>query len=189
MPAMAFHTAKTNTSDAWNIQNYINLNNIKKLNMPFTPFHLGPALLFASLLGYLDFLTFVIANVIVDIEPLLVLVFGLDVRWGYSLHGFFHTFLGGALIALALTKVMVKFYSYLGKETNIRKIYITALSGVWLHIVLDSVLYTDIKPLFPMKWNPLYGVFTTFEVYGFCVGAFLVGAPLYLIRRLYFCRR
>jgi len=30
--------------------------------MPFTPFHFGPALLFATLFGYLDFLTFMIAN-------------------------------------------------------------------------------------------------------------------------------
>jgi hypothetical protein len=71
--------------------------------MPFTPFHLGPALLLGLLLlRFIDFPTFLIANVIVDVEPLLVLVFGLD----YPLHGFFHSFLGGAIVALVLTLVI-----------------------------------------------------------------------------------
>ncbi|NJE41640.1 hypothetical protein [Thermococcus sp. GR6] len=146
--------------------------------MPFTPFHLGPALLFAAFFGYLDFLTFMIANVIVDFEPFLVMTYDLDLRCGYPLHGFFHTFLGGALVALILAEGMAVFYSQFGKEVNTRKLRITALSGIWLHIVLDSFLYTDIKPLFPLSWNPLYGLFSGIEVYGFCVVAFLVGVPL-----------
>ena len=152
--------------------------------MPFTPFHFGPALLFAALFGYLDFLTFMIANVIVDFEPFLVLSLGLDLRYDYPLHGFFHTFIGGSLIGLALAEVMTRFYNHLGKEVNIKKLRITALSGVWLHIVLDSFLYMDIKPFFPLSWNPFYGAFSTLEVYGFCVGAFLLGVPLYLLRKI-----
>ncbi|AHF80658.1 metal-dependent hydrolase [Thermococcus paralvinellae] len=152
--------------------------------MPFTPFHFGSALLFATLFGYLDFLTFMIANVIIDFEPFLVLSFDLDLRYGYPLHGFFHTFIGGSLVALALAEVMAKFYKHLGKEINIKKLRITALSGVWLHIVLDSFIYTDIKPFFPLSWNPFYGVFSASEVYGFCIGAFLLGVPLYLLRKI-----
>lgn len=152
--------------------------------MPFTPFHFGPALLFATLFGYLDFLTFMIANVIVDFEPLLVLILGLDLHYGYPLHGFFHIFIGGSLVALALTEVMAKFYKHLGRGTDIKKLRITALSGVWLHIVLDSFLYMDIKPFFPLSWNPFYGLLSAFEVYGFCIGAFLLGVPLYLLRKV-----
>ena len=152
--------------------------------MPFTPFHFGPALLFATLFGYLDFLTFMIANVIVDFEPLLVLILGLDLQYGYPLHGFFHTFIGGSLVALALAEIMAKFYKHLGREISIKKLRITALSGVWLHIVLDSFLYTDIKPFYPLSWNPFYGAFSAFEVYGFCIGAFLLGVPLYLLRKI-----
>ncbi|WP_324736336.1 hypothetical protein VFC49_04385 [Thermococcus sp. SY098] len=152
--------------------------------MPFTPFHFGPALLFAALFGYLDFWTFMIANVIVDFEPLLVLILGLDLRYGYPLHGFFHTFIGGSLVALALAEVMTKVYKHLRRKTDIRKLRITALSGVWLHIVLDSFLYTDIKPLFPLSWNPFYGVFSAFDVYSFCALAFLLGMPLYSLMNL-----
>ncbi|NOQ38614.1 hypothetical protein GQ472_07065, partial [archaeon] len=64
--------------------------------MPFTPFHLGPALFLGLVFfRYLNLPAFLIANVIVDVEPFVVLLFGLD----YPLHGFFHSFLGGSLIA------------------------------------------------------------------------------------------
>jgi len=73
--------------------------------MPFTPFHLGPALFFGLLLfSAVHLPTFMVANVIVDIEPLLVLVFKLD----YPLHGFFHSLLGGSIIAVVLSCAMVK---------------------------------------------------------------------------------
>jgi hypothetical protein len=73
--------------------------------MPFTPYHFGPGLFLGLVfLGFIDFPTFLVASVIVDIEPLLVMLFRLD----YSLHGFFHFLLGGTLVAVALTLVMTK---------------------------------------------------------------------------------
>ena len=73
--------------------------------MPYTPFHFGPGLLFGLLLlSYIDFPTFMLANVIVDIEPILVLYF--DFR--YPLHGFFHSFLGGTVVAFLLSVVMIR---------------------------------------------------------------------------------
>ncbi|MFW9990322.1 MAG: hypothetical protein ACFFC3_16900, partial [Candidatus Odinarchaeota archaeon] len=63
--------------------------------MPFTPYHLGPGLFIGLLfLSFIDFPTFLIASVIVDIEPFFVLYFNLD----YPYHGFFHSFLGGTII-------------------------------------------------------------------------------------------
>jgi len=128
--------------------------------MPFTPFHFGPALLFVALFGYLDFLTFIIANVIVDFEPFLVLSFDLDLRYDYPIHSFFHIFIGGSLVALALAGVMAKFYKHLGKEISVKKLRITALSGVWLHILPDSFLYMDMKLFFSLSWNPFHGIFS-----------------------------
>jgi len=61
--------------------------------MPFTLFHLGPGLL---LLTYVDFPTFLVASVIVDIEPFLVLTLDLN----YPLHGFLHPFLGGEVLSV-----------------------------------------------------------------------------------------
>ncbi|MCX8170580.1 MAG: hypothetical protein N3E47_01215 [Candidatus Bathyarchaeota archaeon] len=57
--------------------------------MPFTLFHLGPALgLGLPLRRRLHVPTLVLANVIVDLEPFFVLFLGLD----YPLHGYFHIF-------------------------------------------------------------------------------------------------
>jgi len=71
--------------------------------MPFTPYHLGPALLFGLLfLSVINFPAFLVANVIVDIEPFLVLTLNLN----YPLHGFFHSFLGGTLVAVLLALMM-----------------------------------------------------------------------------------
>ena len=67
--------------------------------MSFTPFHLGPALgLGLPLRRYLHVPTFLAASVVVDVEPLLVLVLGLD----YPLHGYLHTFLFASLTGLLL---------------------------------------------------------------------------------------
>jgi hypothetical protein len=74
--------------------------------MPLTPYHFGPAFFVGLLLlSYIDFATFVIASVIVDVEPILVL----SLRLNLPLHGFLHTFKGGTLVALALAAFMVKF--------------------------------------------------------------------------------
>jgi hypothetical protein len=74
--------------------------------MPLTPFHLGPGLFIPLLLlNIMDLPTFLIASVIMDIEPILVLSLALQ----YPLHGFLHTFLGGSIVALVLIVVMFRF--------------------------------------------------------------------------------
>ena len=63
--------------------------------MPFTPFHFGPSASVAfPLKKYIDIPVFVLANVVIDLEPLTVMVFNLS----YPVHGFFHTLLGGIFI-------------------------------------------------------------------------------------------
>lgn len=69
------------------------LNSLKAENqvMPFTPFHFGPGILLGLLLlRYLDFPTFVAANVMIDWRAALVF---LDLMDG-PLHGWVHTYLG-----------------------------------------------------------------------------------------------
>ena len=127
--------------------------------MPFTPFHLGPGLLFGLLLSYVDFPTFLVASVIVDIEPFLVLTSNLN----YPLHGFLHSFMGGTLLALILAPAMSKIRSILSplmsffkleKKLSFRSVLSAALLGVYLHILLDSPLYSDIRPFYPFDFNP-----------------------------------
>ena len=74
-----------------------------ELSIPFTPFHFGPALgLGLPLRKYMHVPTFIVANVIVDIEPFLVLFLGLR----YPLHGYLHTFGLAFFVGLALGYAM-----------------------------------------------------------------------------------
>ncbi len=158
--------------------------------MPLTPFHLGPALFFGLMFfRYLNLPAFLIANVIVDIEPFLVILFRLD----YPLHGFFHSFLGGSLIAFMLYLAMVRMYPRVigvmdyfrvGQEMSRRKILLSCLFGVYLHIILDSVLYTDIMPFFPFDVNPFFGIFglASGDIYLLCIMMFMGGGILLAYR-------
>ncbi|MFA4663252.1 hypothetical protein QDY65_08540 [Pyrococcus kukulkanii] len=141
--------------------------------MPFTPFHLGPALLLSYLIPYLDVWTFLIANVIVDFEPFLVLSFNLDLKYGYPVHGFFHTYVGGGIVALILAHAMAFIYKITGRNYDMERLRITALSGVFLHITLDSIMHPDVKPFFPFGFSPLYGATYEFNIYMFCAFSFL----------------
>jgi len=159
--------------------------------MPFTPFHLGPGLLFGLLfLSYIDFPTFLLANIIVDVEPFLVLYFNLQ----YPLHGFLHSFLGGTLIAFLLAIVMNKLrnsfsplmsFFRLEQKTSFKSILLASLFGIYLHILLDSRLYQDIKPFYPFDFNPFlsHRMFTVFfEIYGLCILSFIGGGVIYIIK-------
>jgi hypothetical protein len=163
--------------------------------MPFTPLHLGPALFFGMvLLRYIDLPTFLVANVIVDIEPFVILILGLHRmdRLGLPLHGLLHTFLGGTFVALLLAFVMMRLRNFttalmrlvgIEQEHSAQSIYAAALSGVYLHILLDSRLYTDIRPFYPFHFNPfLDGMGAAFGIWWFCVISGLIGVAIFVFR-------
>jgi len=156
--------------------------------MPLTPFHLGPAIFFGLILSsYVNFPTFLIANFIPDIEGVLVLFLNLD----YPLHGYMHSLAGGTISALILSLIMIKLNEpvqgtmrlfRLQQEKNNRQIFLGALLGVYLHILIDSPLYSDIRPFYPVNTNPLNGLLTSIEMMGICVILFFMGAVLYVYR-------
>ena len=162
--------------------------------IPLTPYHLGPGLFFGLLfLIFIDFPTFLIASVIVDMEPLFILIFNLN----YPLHGFFHSFLGGTIIALILALIMTRirefftpFMSFfkIEQEFSFKKILLASLLGVYIHIMLDSSIYTDIKPFFPFDFNPFYRstILPGLSAELICVWCFLAGGIVYIIRLIIF---
>ncbi|MFH1440825.1 MAG: metal-dependent hydrolase, partial [Candidatus Omnitrophota bacterium] len=130
---------------------------------------------------------FFIANIIIDIEPFSVLFFKLN----YPLHGFFHSFLGGTILSLIISGVIYyyrkeinKFMSifYLSQNISFRSIFLGAITGAYLHIFLDAFLYTDIKPFYPFRVNPLYGMVSLSNIYLFCVITGIVFVICYLVR-------
>ena len=79
--------------------------------MPFTPYHFG-AHACASLpfRHQLDVPVFIAANVVIDLEPLLVLGLHLD----YPVHGYAHTLLFGGAIGLGFGALAYPFRAQLG---------------------------------------------------------------------------
>jgi hypothetical protein len=158
--------------------------------MPFTPFHLGPALVISIILiYYLDLPTLLISSVILDIEPFIVLLLDLN----YPLHGFFHSFLGGTIVILPLSFIMLKIRPMLNSITDFFKlkqntyfmnILAASILGVYSHILLDAPLYTDIQPFFPLKINPFLDTTALLEItiYLFCAYCFIAAIILYFIQ-------
>jgi membrane-bound metal-dependent hydrolase YbcI (DUF457 family) len=156
--------------------------------MPFTPFHLGPAVgLGLPLRKYIHTPTFILANVIVDVEPFLVLFLGLR----YPLHGYLHTFLLAFLLGLALGYTMLLLEKPLHPlyeafllepaiNLNPKSFILAGVSGTMLHVLLDSPLYSDIQPFYPLTTNPLYNAALTLEIYIICVWTGIIGIVYYV---------
>lgn len=156
--------------------------------MPFTPFHLGPGLgLGLPLKRHLHAPTFLLANVIVDIEPFLVFFFGLR----YPLHGYLHTFLLAIPAGLSLGYIMFLlerflhplYRAFLLEEDHglsLRSFFAAGALGTGLHILFDAPLYSDITPFYPITWNPLYNPFLDLEIYSLCVWMGTFGIIYYL---------
>jgi membrane-bound metal-dependent hydrolase YbcI (DUF457 family) len=160
--------------------------------MPFTPFHLGPALLFGlAFSSIFDLLTLLIASVIPDIEPICILLFNLP----GPLHGFFHSYVGASTLAVLvavvvyllrhiLTKIMLKFK--VSQKSSFQKIVFTSFTGAYFHVFLDSLLYREMTPLYPLQGNPFVGVASThvayMAVYGFCSISFIFGIIIYFYK-------
>jgi len=160
--------------------------------MPFTPLHLGPAAVFGYLIRRkIHWPTFIVANVLVDVEPLLVLIGVLMVE-GYPLHGYLHTFLASLVTGSALGYVMFRLDRFLRSfferlhlvegDVGLRGYILGGVLGWSLHVLLDSPLYTDIRPLYPLQLNPLLLPLNLVEPYLSSVyGLLLVGSLLYVV--------
>ena len=152
--------------------------------MPFTPFHMGPGILIKALLqGSFSLMVFGWAQIIMDIQPLVVLLTGEG-----HLHGFTHTFIGATLIgaASALTgKYAAEFGLRLIHQGRHLPIgwpvaIVSAFIGSYSHVLLDGVMHADLEPFAPFTTeNPWLGFVSVGALHRFCVYSGLVGAGLY----------
>ena len=159
--------------------------------MPFTPFHFGPsALVSLPLRKYIDVPVFVLANVAIDFEPLVVMVFDLN----YRAHEHFHNFLFGALVGI-LWGVIAYFGRGILKRImrmiklpytpSFRKMLISAVLGVWFHVATDSIAHSDVKLFYPLDFDPMIGIMSRSMLYLVCLLSFIPAIMMvYVIRVL-----
>lgn len=155
--------------------------------MPFTPYHLGPALAIGlPLRKHLHTPTFIIANIIVDIEPFIIIIFNLK----YPLHGYLHTIVGGIILGVIIgyiMKLIEKIFHPLWRKllltpkeyTSLRSYIIPGILGILLHISMDIPLYHEMKPFYPIIINPFYNPQLTKAIYELCIFMGIVGLLYY----------
>ncbi len=155
--------------------------------MPFTPYHFGPngfiGLVFRK---WLDLPVLVLANVIVDVEVLINWLF----RLGYPIHRYCHTFLIGAGVGLFwgvaayplrhLFKRLMQVFR-IPYETSLRKMVISGILGVWLHVLLDGIYHWDIRPFWPNHANPIYKLINQKRLEAMCLAFFVAAFIVYVI--------
>ena len=159
--------------------------------MPFTPYHFGPS----GFLGlvfrrWIDLPVFVLANVIVDVEVLLVGLFGL----GWPIHRYCHTLLIGAVVGALwgiaayplrnLFKGIMRVF-YIPYKTSLRKMIISGVLGVWLHVLIDGAYHFDVKMFWPSKkmwlWQMIHGHVTQEKIENICLLFFIAAFVLYIL--------
>ena len=115
--------------------------------MPVTPLHLAAGL---PLRRWISMKTFILVNIMIDIEPGLIMFFGMN-QLGENLHQGVHTFGGVTLMAILATVVAM---SYKG---SLKPRALGAALGAYSHLFLDALVHHDVNPFGPfMKGNPLF---------------------------------
>lgn len=155
--------------------------------MPFTPIHMGPGILIKSLLqGSFSLMVFGWTQIIMDIQPLIVLMSGEG-----HIHGFTHTYFGAILIAIfaALTgKYLSEFglnvlrISKSGNPISIVwwVVFLSACIGSFSHVLLDSIMHADIEPFFPLTLdNQFLGLISVAMLHKACMYSGLIGTGIY----------
>ncbi|MHA1740961.1 MAG: DUF4184 family protein [Candidatus Thorarchaeota archaeon] len=156
--------------------------------MPFTPFHLGPGLLIAMVfVPEICVVALLIGSVAPDIEPLAIVLMGLDT----PLHGFLHTYLGASLLGVAVAGIIWPLRSAIAPLEKVfassgsysfRAVLLSALAGTYSHVFLDSFLYPEMFPFFPVAGNPFLGMLPTPLAYEICVVLGVIGLVVWFGR-------
>ena len=154
--------------------------------MPFTPIHMGPGLLIKAFLqGSFSLMVFGWAQIVMDIQPLVVMITGEG-----HLHGFSHTYVGASLLAIA-SAVTGKYLSEFGLTLIGRKEFLpiswavtfaSAAIGTFSHVLLDSVMHRDVEPLWPLtSANPSLAIISVQALHWVCIGSGVVGVIMYFV--------
>ncbi|CAN4276811.1 Protein of unknown function DUF4184 [Methylophilaceae bacterium] len=163
--------------------------------MPITPFHLiAIAPLKAIAPRKFSLSVFALTNIVIDLEPITLFLITLNPQ-----HLFFHTIIGATLIAILaatfgkrLCELAVGIWneeangskrdSWSVEDLRISKTaaWSGALIGAYSHLLLDSFMHDDIKPLSPFTdKNILLGTVDLSYLHTACIISALVGLLLF----------
>lgn len=153
--------------------------------MPFTPFHMGPGILIKAVLqGAFSLMLFGWSQILMDIQPLFVMIHGEG-----QLHGITHSYVGATIIAVFaalsgkhLSEWLLKRYFSAAELIRIgwKTAFASAFIGTYSHVALDSIMHADVEPLIPFaNDNALFGLLSIDGIHQLCLYSGLAGAALY----------
>jgi membrane-bound metal-dependent hydrolase YbcI (DUF457 family) len=135
-----------------------------------------------------SFLAFCAANILIDVEPLYFML-----TRQFPLHRMFHTVIGASIIVIATIALfsgarklatVVPLPNVFGwQQLSIGPIVVGAALGSYSHIVLDSLMHSDIRPLAPFSdVNPLLHSVSLGALHWSCVVAGVIGLVILGVR-------
>jgi hypothetical protein len=157
--------------------------------VPITPFHFGPgAVLHAVAPRQVSFLAFCAANVFIDCESLYNLV-----QRNYPVHTFFHTYVGATLMAVFVVLLFMAARRladrwplpdlFRWKSLSVQAVTLGAMLGAWSHVLLDSIMHADIRPLAPFSSSNAFLHRVSLDTLHFaCLGLGALGTLVVLLR-------
>ena len=156
--------------------------------MPFTPFHMGPGILLKAILqSSFSLMVFGWTQIVMDLQPLVVLLTGEG-----HLHGFSHTYIGATLIAI-FSSVTGKYLSEIGlsilgipkfKAIKISWLvcFLSSFIGSFSHVLLDSIMHSDLEPFYPVtNHNAFLGMVSVQYLHKLCIYTGLLGGAVYFL--------
>lgn len=104
----------------------------------------------------------------------------------YPLHRFFHTVIGALLVTAATVGLFLLLRRLAAGRWRLPTTFavvVGALGGTLSHVLLDSVMHSDMAPLAPFSTlNPLLRAVTLETLHLACVAAGLAGGGVLLLR-------
>jgi hypothetical protein len=151
---------------------------------------MGPGLVVkACMQSAFSLMVFGWTQILIDIQPLIVMITGKG-----ELHGFSHTYIGATLIAIA-SALTGKYFGEIGlrivrmpkyNPIGWRVAIVSAFIGGYSHVFIDSIMHSDITPFSPFSDKSIfYRVVNIDALHILCIVSALVGGVgFYMIERI-----
>lgn len=129
---------------------------------------------------------------VVDIEVLVIVLFDL----GYPDHRYCHTFLVGSVLGLLWgaaaypSRHLFKWLMQILRipyQTSFRKMLISGVLGVWLHVLIDGIYHFDVRIFWPSSdlsgwwWTTMHRRLSEEQIKTMCLFFFLAAVVPYLL--------
>ncbi|MGB2865147.1 MAG: hypothetical protein WBC05_17595, partial [Sedimentisphaerales bacterium] len=113
---------------------------------------------------------------------------------GWPIHRYCHTLLIGAVVGALwgiaaypmrnLFRGIMRVF-YIPYKTSLRKMVISGILGIWLHVLIDGAYHFDVKIFWPSKkmwlWQMIHGHITQEKIETICMLFFIAAFVLYIL--------